>query len=229
MSLAGLPLLLCLAAGFPAAPALTLRLDTAEGGAAQEKSAPAPQSPPAPQSAPTAAAPGDDLDLLPPEKPPDADAVRRQAELTQALARRRSLLNLHQAGGITLLAAMAATVVVGQLNYDDKYGGGGDTGKYRFTHQALGYGTAGIFAATGLLALFAPSPFDKPLRLDTATLHKMSMLVATVGMVSQVALGILTAHREGQISQRDFALAHQIIGYTTFAATATGFVVLTFP
>lgn len=226
MTIAFLPLLFCLATGFAGGPALNLRLAAPEGGAGQEKS---PPQPPAAQSAPTLATQGDDLDLLPPEKPPDADAVRRQAELTDALAHRRSLLRLHQVGGIALLASMATTVVVGQLNYADKYGGGGDTGKYRTTHKVLAYGTSGIFAATGLLALLAPAPFDKPLRLDTATLHKMSMLVATAGMVSQVALGIITSRREGQVSQRDFALAHQIIGYTTFAATAAGFVVLTFP
>lgn len=206
MTFASLPLLLCLATRLAADPA-----------------------PPAQQSAPTLATQADDLDLLPPEKPPDADALRRQAELTRSLARRRSLLNLHQVGGLALLATMAATVVVGQLNYADKYGGGGDTGKYRTTHRVLAYGTSGIFAATGLLALLAPAPFDKPLRLDTATLHKMSMLVATAGIVLQVALGIITSRHEGQVSQRDFALAHQIIGYATFAATTTGFVVLTFP
>jgi hypothetical protein len=172
---------------------------------------------------------GDDFELLPPEKPPDAAAVARQAELTRALERRRQLLRLHQLGGFATLATMTATVIVGQLNYNDKYGGGGDTGRYHLTHQALAYTTAGVFTATGLLALFAPSPFEKPLRFDTATLHKTAMLVATTGLVAQVVLGILTARHEGSVSQRDFALAHQIVGYTTLAATAAGFGVLFFP
>jgi len=171
----------------------------------------------------------DDFELLPPEKPPDPDALARQAELSQALSRRRQLLGLHQWAGFATLATMTATVVVGQLNYADKYGGGGDTGKYRTAHQVLAYGTTGFFAAAGVLALLAPSPFEKPLRLDTATLHKVSMIVATGGMVAQVVLGIVTAHSEGSLSQRDFALAHQIIGYTTWAATTAGFLVLTFP
>jgi hypothetical protein len=178
---------------------------------------------------PAKAGKDDDFDLLPPEKPPDAEAVVRQRQLSQALALRRTLLRLHQYGGFATLGAMTATAIVGQLNYDDKYGGGGDTGKYRSAHQILAYGTTGVFAATGLLALFAPSPFEKPLRLDTATLHKTSMLVATAGLVAQVVLGIVTAGSEGSISQRDFARAHQIVGYVTLAATATGFAVLTFP
>jgi hypothetical protein len=202
-------------AGQPAAQArLTLRLLEQEG--------PAPALPARP-------AKDDDFDLLPPEKPPDAAAEARQRDLSRSLALRRTLLRLHQFGGFVTLGAMTATTIVGQLNYDDKYGGGGDTGKYRSAHQVLAYGTAGIFAATGLLALFAPSPFEKQLRLDTATLHKASMLVATFGLVAQVVLGIVTSGSEGKISQRDLARAHQIVGYTTLAATATGFAVLTFP
>ena len=189
------------------------------GPSAEETPAPARQDKPSQD---------EDFELLPPEKPPDPDALARQAELSQALSRRRELLGLHQWAGFATLATMTATVVVGQLNYADKYGGG-DTGKYRTAHQVLAYGTTGFFAAAGVLALLAPSPFEKPLRLDTATLHKMSMIVATGGMVAQVVLGIVTAHSEGSLSQRDFALAHQIIGYTTWAATTVGFLVLTFP
>jgi len=200
----------------PAGQALKLVL----GPSAEETPAPARQDKPSQD---------EDFELLPPEKPPDPDALARQAELSQALSRRRELLGLHQWAGFATLATMTATVVVGQLNYADKYGGGGDTGKYRTAHQVLAYGTTGFFAAAGVLALLAPSPFEKPLRLDTATLHKMSMIVATGGMVAQVVLGIVTAHSEGSLSQRDFALAHQIIGYTTWAATTVGFLVLTFP
>ena len=181
------------------------------------------------QQQPQPSRPEDDFELLPPEKPPDAAAVARQAELSRTLSTRRQILRLHQLGGFATLATMTATVIVGQLNYMDKYGGGGDTGKYRLTHQVLAYSTSGVFAATGLLALFAPSPFDKPLRFDTATLHKAAMLVATTGMVAQVVLGMVTAKSEGKVSQRDFALAHQIVGYTTLAATAAGFSVLFFP
>ena len=47
-------------------------------------------------------------------------------------------------------------------------------------------------------------------------------------MVAQIALGFVTAGKGGSVSQRDYALAHQIVGYTTFAATAVGFAVLTF-
>jgi hypothetical protein len=200
--------------------------------AQQPSPEPAPQQGPPTRAAPpeaTAPAPApDDFELLPPEKAPDAEQLAREQRIQSSLHTRRSMLQLHQIAGLATVAAMGTTVVLGQLNYDDKYGGGGDTGRYKSAHSIAAYSTAGIFAAGGLLALFAPSPFDKPVRLDTATLHKVSMAVATAGMVTQIVLGIATGGREGTIAQRDLALAHQIVGYTTFAATAAGFTVLLF-
>jgi hypothetical protein len=172
--------------------------------------------------------PDEDFNLLAPEKKPDAAALATQARIQRESAQRRTLLKLHQIGGFATLATMTATVVLGQLNYMDKYGGGGDYGTYATPHKFVAYTAAGVFAATGLLAVFAPNPFDKPLRLDTATLHRGAMIVATAGMVTQIILGIATAGKEGTIAQRDLALAHQIVGYTTLAATATGYLVLTF-
>ena len=166
-----------------------------------------------------------DVELLPPVKEPDAQA---QQDLNRKLEQRRKMLQLHQLGGFLTLASVGATVAVGQANYADKYGGGGDTGRFHDLHKWMGFGTAVIFAATGALAVFAPVPIEKRLQLDTATIHKASMAVATAGMVAQILLGIVTASKEGSTSQRDFALAHQIIGYTTFVATATGAVALTF-
>jgi hypothetical protein len=192
----------------------------AEALAAQERPAAQPQ----PQTKP----PDDDFNLLTPEKKPDAAALARQARIQSEISRRRTLLRLHQIGGYATLATVTAAVVLGQLNYNDKYGGGGDVGTYRTPHQLVAYTAAGVFAATGILAVIAPNPFDKPLRLDTATLHKASMIVATAGMATQIVLGIMTAGKEGKIAQRDFALAHQIVGYTTLAATTAGFLVLTF-
>ena len=59
-------------------------------------------------------------------------------------------------------------------------------------------------------AVLAPNPFEKPLRLDTATVHKASMIVATAGMATQIVLGIVTASREGRVSQRDDVLTIQV-------------------
>ena len=172
--------------------------------------------------------PRDDFDLLPKQAPPTAAALMRQRELERQLEKRRTMLKYHQIGGYLLLGTLTATVVLGQLDYSDKYGGGGDTGKYHVWHRWMAAGTAAIFAGTAALAIFAPVPIEKQARLDTATLHKIAMTVAAAGMVTQIVLGIVTASKEGSAAQRDFALAHQIVGYTTYAATLTGFTVLAF-
>jgi len=183
-------------------------------------------TPPAPTSTPTAN--GLDFDLLGPEAQVTPEEAAQREEVQRKLLLRRKMLTAHQVVGFALLAGMTTTVVLGQLNYKDKYGGGGDTGKYITAHEVSAYATTGIFAAAGLLALLAPSPIDAPPRLSTSTLHKTAMAVATAGMVAEIALGILSAKNEGQLSQRNYALAHQINGYVTLGAVATGFTVLVF-
>jgi hypothetical protein len=204
-------------------------------GAHAQGSQPAPQGP-SPQASPpagqpegrTPAAPDQDFDLLAPRKAPDEATRVKDVELMHDLGRRRTMLQLHQLGGYATMATMTAAVVLGQVNYLDKYGGGGDTGRWITPHAIAAFTAAGVFTATGLLALLAPSPLDKPARVDTVTLHRVAMAVAAAGLAAQVVLGPITASKEGQVSQRDFALAHQIIGYTTLVATYTGFLVLTF-
>jgi hypothetical protein len=188
---------------------------------AQRESAskPPPRPPPSPR---------DDFELLPKEAAPDSATLARQRELERQLAKRRTMLKWHQIGGFLTLGGLTATAVLGQLDYLDKYGGHGDVGTYHAWHRWVAAGTTAVFAATASLAIFAPSPLEKPTRLDTATLHKVFMTVAAAGMVTQIVLGIVTASKEGQTSQRDFALAHQIVGYTTLAASYAGFGVLFF-
>ena len=167
----------------------------------------------------------EDIDLLPPEKKPD---LKQQQQIEAEIATRRKMLQLHQAGGYLTLAAVTTTTILGQLNYADKYGGGGDTGRYYQWHKWAGFTTAAIFAATASLSVFAPTPIPKKLQFDTAVMHKIAMAVASAGMIAQIILGPITASKEGQLSQRDWALAHQIVGWTTLGATATGALVLTF-
>jgi hypothetical protein len=192
-------------------------------------------SPPSPRAAPPAATAPQEIDLLPPEKLPDAAALARQKEINDQIRRRRFMLQAHQLGGFATLGSLAVAVTLGQLDYLDKYAGGGDSGRWITPHAVASYTAVAVFTGTALLAVFAPNPTEKPLRLDTATLHKIAMSIAALGYASQIVLGILTARSEGaqaspaaRLRQRDFALAHQIIGYGTFVAAAGGFLVLTF-
>lgn len=148
-----------------------------------------------------------------PVSTPGESAVQQSAA-----ARRRLMLQIHQILGITTWVAMGTTVVIGQLNYNDLYGGGPGTRGYKKIHKPLSYGTAGLFALTGAFALLAPEPFEKPWQFDTALVHRLATIGATIGMVAQVSLGILTRMQAGagNPQSRDHARAHQIIGYATF-------------
>jgi hypothetical protein len=169
-----------------------------------------------------------DFDLL--ESSPTSAETPRAVDpaLERAIAQRRTMLTLHQGVGIAMAATLTATIVVGQLNLDDRYRGGGDTGRYKGWHTGLVIGSSTLFAGTGLLGLLAPTPFKKELRLDTITLHKIFMSLATAGMLSQVVLGLVTANHEGQLSQVGLVTAHQVIGYATLGAVGAGMLMLTF-
>jgi hypothetical protein len=164
-------------------------------------------------------APGSKRGALIPQSDRDLDAKVRM---------RRTMLEWHQALGFATWAGLVATEVVGQLQLIDKYGGGGDTERFQTLHLGLALGTTGLFTAVGLLGVFAPVPYEKKGGFSTATLHKLMMAIATAGMLTQVGLGIYANAREGQLDQRAFAQAHQIVGYTTLGAMTVGAVTLFF-
>jgi hypothetical protein len=144
-----------------------------------------------------------------------------------ALRQRRRLLTWHQGVGLGMFALQLATTVVGQLNYDDKFGGD-NSGKYVQAHSLLAFSTLVTFAAAGTLALLAPAPIHRDEGFDRVTLHKIAMAVATAGMVAQGVLGVYTQSREGYLNQQTFGKVHLAIGYATLAAVATGVAALVF-
>ena len=169
---------------------------------------------------------GFDFNLLPAasEQPAPVDA-----KLEKAIKTRRSMLELHQGFGIATVVLMAATVVVGQLNYSDRFGGGSGTGRFELLHDSLASVTTLTFATAGLLALLAPVPLKKTSEgIDTITIHKWSMLGASLGMATEIALGILTASREGFANQPSLATTHLVIGYATAGFLGTGVAALFF-
>ncbi len=145
------------------------------------------------------------------------------------MKKRRSMLQLHQKIGLGLIVPLeVATVAVGQLNYNDKFGTA-NTGKYVLTHKVLAYTTFAAFTVGGSIALFAPTPKDRPNRgWDRVRVHKLGMLLATAGMIAQAATGIYTRNREGYLNQEQIAKTHLLLGYGTLAATGVAVGALVF-
>lgn len=158
-----------------------------------------------------------DFDLL---GAPAAPQVRFDDE---AMKRRRTMLDLHQKIGLGLVGLQLATTVVGQLNYNDKYGAHPPvTGKYQLTHAVLAYSTLAVFAVNASIALFAPASPVKKEHYDRLTVHKVAMALAAAGMVAQGVVGIHARQREGYVDQAGIAKTHLVIGYATLAAVAVG-------
>lgn len=172
------------------------------------------------------AAGGLDFDLLgsaPATAPADEAAAR-------AAKRRRTMLSWHQGVGLALVATELGTTVAGQLNYGDKFGGAApaNTNRYRATHAVLAISTLGLFATNGAIALLAPAPPGRKLQLDRVMVHRISMALATAGMIAQGIYGFRTSGREGYLDQASLGKTHLVLGYATLAAFAVGVGVITF-
>ena len=178
------------------------------------------------QETPAAEASDDDFDLLEPLE--EASKAQVDPALEKKIGRRRTMLKLHQGLGFALTAGLVTTTVVGQLQFNDSFRGGGDERKLLGLHRGLAIGTSAVFASVGLLGLLAPEPFEKEFQWDTITFHKILMSIATAGMLAQVVLGIMATDRYGRLSETDFATAHQVVGYTTLGAVSAGVLTLFF-
>ena len=172
----------------------------------------------------TSTAPAEDFELFPTE-----EATPRVVQVDEAFTRkvnlRRRMLSTHQLMGLTTLSLMIATTVAGTLNYRDIYtADGAGTGIYIWPHRILGYTTALSFATTGSLALFAPESYKRHKGFDTATDHKIAVSGATLGMLTQVALGFVAARTQEAGNPADMsrvARIHQISGFVTTGLLAT--------
>jgi hypothetical protein len=152
----------------------------------------------------------------------DTESVPREAIDPSVGARaqtRRSMLQTHQILGLSTLTLMTTTAVIGQINYMDLYGrGGARSGDYLLAHRIASYTTAGVFLSTAVFALFAPAPYERRGGFDNAMLHRLAVIGASAGLVTQVVLGFVTARSADAGNARNvetFATIHQAVGYTT--------------
>lgn len=203
----------------PAGAVSDARAGAGQGAApdAAPVSAPTTATTPLPAAAPVPN-PALDFDLFADDKGA-ASSSGDVEKVTAAANLRRKRLHTHQTLGLVTWGLMAVTAVVGQLNYDDVYGsGGGRTGHYLWPHRLLGYATAGTFATAAGYALFAPTPYKQPLKLDSSLVHRIAVVGAALGMVAQVALGFYTARKADAGNPDGLATdakTHLVIGYAT--------------
>jgi hypothetical protein len=141
------------------------------------------------------------------------------ADREQQSQTRRWMLKTHQTLGITTWVLMAGTVTIGQLNYNQLYRGGGGSTKWQTPHEILVLSTSLAFAATAAFAIFAPTPYKKPLHFDTGLVHRIAVIGASLGMVAEGLLGWWSTHQANAGNPNRLStmvLTHEIIGYTTF-------------
>jgi hypothetical protein len=175
------------------------------------------------ESKPLPQQPSMDFDLLPP-----APKSEVNPELEAQVRKRRAMLQWHQGLGLAMLGTLGATVVVGQLDFNDKFRGGGDTDKWQTPHLVLASASTVLFTSVALLGVLAPNPYPKKAGWDTATIHKVLMTAATAGMLAQMIIGLAAPAQNGSTLERDLAGVHQVLGYTTLALTTAGAVVYVF-
>lgn len=165
----------------------------------------------------------------------DTEAMPREAIDPSVGARaqtRRSMLQTHQILGLSTLTLMTTTAVIGQINFTDLYGkGGARSGDYLLAHRIASYTTAGVFLSTAVFALFAPTPYERRSGFDSGMLHRIGVIGASAGLVTQVVLGFVAARSADAGNARNletYATVHQAVGYTTLGLMAVAATVWVF-
>jgi hypothetical protein len=175
-----------------------------------------------------------------------------------ALMRRRSeMQKIHKPLGIATWASMAVTLLLGAFQYANLYGVGAleDTpcvsgngiifGESQctgtpFVHLTSAMLTTGLYAATFTLSLMMPDPDgldegDSDYASNLRT-HKILRWVHFIGMISQLALGVVIANSEsfGLDRANDFgtlqalSATHMALGFVTFGALTWAGALFTF-
>ena len=129
---------------------------------------------------------------------------------------RRNMLALHQIGGFATLAALAATVALGQLTYN------GDESMGPI-HGAMAMTAVTLYFTTATLAIFTPPPTIRRNEWNTVSTHKLLATIHFSVMLLTPVLGRMVAD-----NHRDLSTIHLVSGYVTTAAFAGAMIAVTF-
>lgn len=129
---------------------------------------------------------------------------------------RRARLALHQAMGLGTLGALAATGVAGIAYYQQRYESlqpPSSLAGLSTAHLALSALSGAAYLTTATVALTAPEPAATSAfeGLDSVLVHQGLAVLHAAGIVSTVALGLLSARSDPALTD-----AHRVLGFTTF-------------
>jgi len=187
---------------------------------------------------------------------PSADAAAAaEREYADAIRERNRVAKIHKILGISTWASMAATLTFGFIQYSNLYGFGGThtdnpcvngtaIGGYEaclgrpLPHTISSIVTSALYFTTLSLSWFMPDPDDAATGdsafAKTLRLHKILRWVHLAGMISKIALGIVTANAFDRANPDDFKIAqalgtvHMGIGLVTFGALTWAGALMTF-
>lgn len=162
--------------------------------------------------------------------------------LAQQLQAREELATIHRVFGIATWASMAATAVLGWIQFADEYGFHGnenDTACANGTavfndfctgvpwaHAIAGFTTAALYFTTAGISLAMPAPLEVSADVE---LHKTLRWVHLATMVATAVFGVVTANIDADFETRQaLALVHQGLGVTTFGLLTAAAAVVVF-
>lgn len=174
-----------------------------------------------------------------------AAAAADEQAYADAIHTRNRIAGIHRILGISTWISMIGTLTLGTIQYSNLYGFGGThtdnpcvngtaIGGYEaclgrpWPHAISSLVTSALYFSTFTLSLFMPDPDEAAVGDNdfarTLRAHKILRWVHFIGMISQVALGIVTANLFDRSNPDDFSSAqalatvHMGIGLVTFGA-----------
>ncbi|AKF11313.1 hypothetical protein [Sandaracinus amylolyticus] len=183
-------------------------------------------------------------------------AQLEDAAIAAQLRQRQEIALVHRAFGVATWASMAATAVLGFIQFGDEYGFHGARSETAcaqgtavlqdfcegtpWPHAVAGFTTAALYFTTFTLSFFMPDPLDLEHQqsdwAERVRIHRALRWVHLGGVVLQALLGIFIANHEafGLDTNDDFdalqALAgvHMGVGIVTFGALSAAAALVTF-
>jgi hypothetical protein len=169
----------------------------------------------------------------PPEFDPFLQPVDNQAASEEArlLESRRSYLKVHQAAGLTALVLTIGQVALGQYLLSQNQAGVLDDRYETLRDVHLGTGIAAFTAYSVAAGAAIASPkVDRTGAWDTITAHKGLALIHGTGMLISPFLGWYMTEKKTEMDFEEverLQTIHQVTGFTTAAALAGAFLVIT--